>query len=79
VEAEVALGTEALRRAIDGLPREEAEVVRLRYGINGDQPHPLEQVGRRLRKSPRAVREIEQRALRRLATNRELDGLREAA
>jgi RNA polymerase primary sigma factor len=78
-EATVALGTEALRRAIRSLPEPEREVVRLRYGINGDEPHPLTQVGRRLELSPEEVREIEQRALSRLAENRELDGLRDAA
>ena len=77
--ATVALGTEALRRAIGDLPTREQEVVRLRYGINGDEPHPLTQVGRRLDLTPQEVRDIEERALERLAMNRELDALREAA
>jgi RNA polymerase primary sigma factor len=79
-EAIVTLGEQALRRAIRGLPEEERVVVKLRYGINGDlPPHPLERIGRKLGRSPRDVREIERRALARLAENRELEALREAA
>jgi RNA polymerase primary sigma factor len=79
-EAIVTLGEQALHRAIRGLPEEERVVVKLRYGINGDlPPHPLERIGRKLGRSPRDVREIERRALARLAENRELEALREAA
>ena len=78
-EATVALGTDALHRAIGRLPEPEQAVVRLRYGINGDEPHPLTQVGRRLELSPEEVKEIEERALVRLAENREIEGLRDAA
>jgi RNA polymerase primary sigma factor len=78
-EVNVRLGEDALRRAIGQLPEKEREVVRLRYGINGDEPHPLEQISRKLDISTRDVRRIEERALERLATNRELEGLREAA
>jgi RNA polymerase primary sigma factor len=78
-EVSVSLGEQALRRAIGELPEEEREVVKLRYGINGDNPHPLERIGRRLGRSPRDVREIERRALSRLAENREIEALREAA
>jgi DNA-directed RNA polymerase sigma subunit (sigma70/sigma32) len=55
-------------------------VVKLRYGINGDRPpHALEQIGNRIGRSARDVREIERRALARLAENREIEALREAA
>jgi RNA polymerase primary sigma factor len=78
-EAAVALGTDALRRAIHELPHEERVVLKLRYGINGDEPHPLEHIGREIGRSARDVREIERRALERLSANRELDALRDAA
>jgi RNA polymerase primary sigma factor len=78
-EAAVTLGNDALRRAIHELPHEERVVVKLRYGINGDEPHPLEHIGREIGRSARDVREIERRALERLSANRELDALREAA
>jgi RNA polymerase primary sigma factor len=43
------------------------------------EPTPLRETGRRLGISPESVRQIEGRALRRLATTREMEGLREAA
>ena len=74
-EVQVILGDEAVRRAIERLPDQERKVVTLRYGINGNEAHPLEAIGRRLEMSPSRVRDIEQRALSRLAANRELEAL----
>jgi len=53
--------------------------VKLRYGINGDEPTPLREAGRRLGLSAEGVRKIESKALAHLATARELEGLSEAA
>jgi RNA polymerase primary sigma factor len=78
-EVEISLREEALRRALDRLPEPEREVVKLRYGIDGDDPTPLREAGRRLGMSSEAVRELERRALRELAESRELDALRPAA
>jgi RNA polymerase primary sigma factor len=46
-------------------PRE-AEVLRLRFGLNGAVPQTLEQVGKILNLSRESIRQIERRALRRL-------------
>jgi RNA polymerase primary sigma factor len=54
-------------------------VVKLRYGINGDEPTPLRETGRRLGLSPERVRQLESEALEHLAMQREVEGLREAA
>jgi RNA polymerase primary sigma factor len=78
-EVEISLREEALRRALDRLPEPEREVVKLRYGIDGDDPTPLREAGRRLGMSSETVRELERRALRELAESRELDALRPAA
>jgi RNA polymerase primary sigma factor len=78
-EVHVSLREEALRRALLELPEREREVVKLRYGINGDTPTPLRETGRRLGISPERVRQLENVALKRLATTREIEGLREAA
>ena len=78
-EVEISLEEEALRRALETLPDQEREVVKLRYGINGDAPTPLREAGRRLGLSAEGVRKIESKALAHLATARELEGLREAA
>ena len=78
-EVEIALRGDAIRSALARLPEREREVVKLRYGIDGDDPTPLTEAGRRLGISADAVRKIERRALAELAESRELDALRPAA
>jgi RNA polymerase primary sigma factor len=68
-----------LRRIVDELPGQEGAVVRLRYGIDGDEPQPLRETGRRLGMSAERVRQLEERALQRLAASREIAALGEAA
>jgi DNA-directed RNA polymerase sigma subunit (sigma70/sigma32) len=57
----------------------ERQVVKLRYGINGNEPTPLVETGRRLGISQDTVRRLERKALSLLAESRELDVLRPAA
>jgi RNA polymerase primary sigma factor len=78
-EVAVSLDEQALRRAVAELPEREREVVKLRYGVNGDDPTPLREAGRRLGLSPERVRQIEKEALEHLAMRREVEALREAA
>jgi RNA polymerase primary sigma factor len=78
-EVEIGLRQEAVHRALANLSEQEREVIRLRYGINGNDPTPLREAGRRLGLSPERVRRIEHRALERLACTREVAGLYEAA
>jgi RNA polymerase primary sigma factor len=78
-EVEVSLREESVHRALEQLPERERDVVKLRYGINGDEPTPLRETGRRLGISPERVRQIETRALQHLATTRELEALQEEA
>ena len=78
-EIHVSLARETLRRTVEDLPEPERRVIRLRYGIDGDDPKPLRETGRALGLSAERVRQLESRALERLATERELDALRDAA
>jgi RNA polymerase primary sigma factor len=78
-EVELSLSEELLRRTIEELPEPERKVIRLRYGINGDEPQPLRETGRRLGLSAERVRQLESKALKRLATRRELEALRDVA
>jgi RNA polymerase primary sigma factor len=78
-EVILTLRDDAVRRAVAHLPDEEQRVVRLRYGINGDQPTTIREVGRRLGIPGKKVEELEARALERLASERELEALQEAA
>ncbi|HEX5895392.1 MAG TPA: sigma-70 family RNA polymerase sigma factor [Thermoleophilaceae bacterium] len=78
-EVEVSLSEELLRRTIEELPETERDVIRLRFGFEDDDPQPLRETGRRLGLSAERVRQIESRALKRLAMRRELEALREVA
>jgi RNA polymerase primary sigma factor len=78
-EVEIGLRHEAVHRALENLSEQEQQVIRLRYGINGDEPTPLREAGKRLGLSPERVRRIEHKALERLACTREVAGLAEAA
>jgi RNA polymerase primary sigma factor len=78
-EVEIAARDAALRKALQRLPEAERNVVKLRYGIDGDEPTPLREAGRRLGISSDAVRELERKALAELAESRELEALRPAA
>jgi RNA polymerase primary sigma factor len=78
-EVEIALRQDALRNALNRLPPREREVVKLRYGIDLEQPTALRETGRRLGMSSDAVRKLERKALAELAESRELEGLRPAA
>ena len=79
-EVEVSLRETAVRRAIERLPEREHEVIAMRYGLNGDrEPASTEAIARRLELSPTRVRQLEARALERLAAEREMAELAEAA
>lgn len=78
-ELQISLRQDALRRAVDQLPEPQRQVVKLRYGINGDDPTPLVETGRRLGISQDTVRRLERKALLLLAESRELDAVRPAA
>jgi RNA polymerase primary sigma factor len=75
-EVTVSLEQDALRRAIDDLPEREREVVKLRYGLNGDRaPASLEAIGQRLGLTRERVRQLEANALEQLSVNREIEAL----
>jgi RNA polymerase primary sigma factor len=82
VEEEVVVGlTEvALHEAVEELPDREKQVIKLRYGLDGEEdPKSLEQIGRELGITRERVRQIETRALERLAQHREIAALSPAA
>jgi RNA polymerase primary sigma factor len=69
-----------LREAVRQLPEQEQEVIKLRYGINGDpSPKSVEEVVRQLKVSRNEVNQIESQALERLSRLREIESLRDAA
>ena len=79
-ELNISLSAEAVRRIVDEMPDPERQVIRLRYGIDGDaEPQTYAAIGGRLGLSPVRVSAIERRALEQLALRRELRALAEAA
>ena len=79
-EVHVSLAERAVRTAVETLPDREREVVKLRYGMNGDRdPQSLEEIGRTLGITRERVRQIEAQALARLAERREVAALGENA
>ena len=63
---EVTMRSEALQRAIARLSERERRVVELRYGLNGEHPRTLDEVGRLFDVTRERIRQIENHALRKL-------------
>jgi RNA polymerase primary sigma factor len=79
-EVELQLTERALHHAVSELPDREQQIVKLRYGLNGDtDPKSLEEIGRIMGITRERVRQIESEALRHLAERREIAALESAA
>src|SRR5512146_265919 len=57
---------EEVYRVLSNLTQREREVIELRFGLKDDQDHTLEEVGRKLKVTRERVRQIEERAIRKL-------------
>jgi RNA polymerase primary sigma factor len=66
-EVELVFRGDAVRRAVSKLPERQRDVISLRFGLVGDGPNSLEQVGKQLGITRERVRQIEAEALRRLS------------
>jgi RNA polymerase primary sigma factor len=78
-ELEISLRQEALRKAVAELPDRERDVLKMRFGLNGDpDPQSLEAIGQTLGLTRERVRQIESEGLKRLAVSRELEAVRAA-
>lgn len=69
-DPEEALMTDSLRleieRSMDALTSREADVIRLYFGLKGNQPHTLEEIGQKFDLTRERVRQIKEKAIRRL-------------
>jgi len=63
---------ESIERALDGLPARYALILRMRYGIDGDQPQTLERIAQKLSLSRERVRQIERDAFMRLRAQQDI-------
>jgi RNA polymerase primary sigma factor len=55
-----------IERSLDALQGREADVIRLYFGLNGNQPHTLEEIGQKIDLTRERVRQIKEKAIRRL-------------
>ncbi len=64
------LMTDSLRneieRSLDSLSGREADVIRFYFGLNGNQPHTLEEIGQKFDLTRERVRQIKEKAIKRL-------------
>ncbi|MGZ4319605.1 MAG: sigma-70 family RNA polymerase sigma factor [Gaiellaceae bacterium] len=78
-EVHLSLAEETLHAAIKELPDREQQILKLRYGLNGDAaPKSLEEIGRIMGLTRERVRQLESAALKRLAERREIASLQAA-
>jgi RNA polymerase primary sigma factor len=78
-EASRTLRETDIRRALDTLPERERQVLELRFGLTGDQPRTLEEVGREFGVTRERIRQIENNTLRKLKALPEAQRLSETA
>jgi RNA polymerase sigma factor (sigma-70 family) len=65
-----------VRALLDNLDAREREVIRMRFGLDGEEPRTLQEIGGRLKLTRERVRQIESRAKEKLRRLKAADGLR---
>jgi RNA polymerase primary sigma factor len=75
VAAEQALRDEALRDVLDQLSYRERRVLELRYGLGGEKPRTLDELGRMFNVTRERIRQVEHQSLQKLASMAEANRL----
>ncbi|MCD6168109.1 MAG: RNA polymerase sigma factor RpoD [Caldisericia bacterium] len=65
-ETIISCSNEELMEMLKFLPEREREIVKLRFGLGGNVPHTLEEVGAKFNVTRERIRQIESKAIRRL-------------
>ncbi len=78
-EASTNLRRVDILRALDALPDRERRVIELRFGLLGEQPRTLEEVGRAFGVTRERIRQIENNTLKKLEALPEAQALRDSA
>jgi RNA polymerase primary sigma factor len=74
-DVEARLLSEAVRGALDTLEARDAKVLRLYFGLEGEREHTLEEIGNMLGVTRERIRQLRDRALRRLREGAKGDAL----
>ncbi len=77
--AEVEMRKAALRRVLDTLSARERRVLELRYGLNGEHPRTLDEVGKTFNVTRERIRQIENQSLKKLRALADALALRDVA
>ena len=77
--AEVSLRKETLEKILSQLSQRERKVLELRYGLNGEHPRTLDEVGRAFNVTRERIRQIENQSLKKLRALAESQKLRDVA
>lgn len=70
--------SERLSTVVGELPDREAQIIRLRFGLSGNEAYTLEEIGQRFGVSRERIRQLEARALRQMKTICQEQGLSDA-
>jgi RNA polymerase primary sigma factor len=77
--ADTAFRAQALAKCLSSLNYRERRVLELRYGLNGEQPRTLDEVGRAFQVTRERIRQIENQGLKKLRALAESNKLRDVA
>jgi RNA polymerase primary sigma factor len=77
--ADTALRTELLRHILGSLSHRERRVLELRYGLDGEQPRTLDEVGRAFNVTRERIRQIENQSLKKLRALADTNSLKDVA
>jgi RNA polymerase primary sigma factor len=78
-EAEITLRKETLRKILGTLSSRERQVLELRYGLDGQHPRTLDEVGRTFNVTRERIRQIENQSLKKLRALADAVKLRDVA
>jgi len=65
-----------IRETLGELDEKEALVIKLRFGLDDDRPRTLQEIGQQLKLTRERIRQIEQKAMRKLSRSHRLQHLR---
>jgi RNA polymerase primary sigma factor len=77
--AEVTLRKETLEKILSQLSQRERRVLELRYGLNGEHPRTLDEVGRAFNVTRERIRQIENQSLKKLRALADCNKLKDVA